>query len=87
MAKSKNYKKKWWGWKKYRTYCYAEVHGKAYGGNCTLPVNFASVPESGRRKQVKSHRPLKYYAQGKKDGSILSHYYGGGGISYYNALD
>ena len=87
MAKTKNYKKKWSGWRKYRTTCSAEVHGKVYNGNCGEPQDFNSLPKSGRRKKIKSHKSFNYYAQGKKDGSILSHHYGAGGISYYNALD
>ena len=87
IAKTKNYKKrKVVGWKKYRTYCKAQVYGYIAGTdengiNCSVKLNFNPnyLDNYETNEKVVKH---KIYVETKtQSGWVESNHTGAGGIS------
>lgn len=94
IAKTKNYKKKRRRWKKYRTYCMAQVYGHISGvdsdGNadCSVKVQFNYkgsnyYASSNNKKRVKHKLPVSTKT---KSGWVKGYHSGGGGITYDSVL-
>lgn len=87
-AKTDNYKKNGWFWKKYRTNCFAKVYGYVSDmvGECDGQLNFntANIGLNGYNVEHVEH---KIEVQTKtKTGWVQSNFYGAGGISHDQIL-
>lgn len=86
-AKTKNYKKKNGGWKKYRTRAKAGVEGHTYtfceGG---VGTEYTYKEKSKKRRTVRKKIRIKYYNQYIKSGEVKGYHYGAGGIEHNSVL-
>ncbi len=90
-AKTKNYKKRsWFGWKKYRTKCWARVHGYVSGpeGDCSTQEMFNS-PNGSRAYRSHSKKVIHKINVSRKTkrGWVKGQHYGAGGIYYESTLN
>lgn len=93
-AKTVNYKKKkkWWGtyWKKYRTFCIAQVYGKISGasGDCTDEVVFNTADGAFEAENHKKRVKHTISVSTKTSSDWVKGYHkGAGGITKDSSLD
>ena len=89
-AKTKNYKKRGWRWKKYTTYCKARVYGSisdlSNNANCSKQLVF-NIANGYYAEDVEKKVKHKITVQTKsKSGWVKGYFYGAGGISHNKTL-